>query len=614
MKRLGFITFLVVTALPMVALAVFCPDPLADGDQDNDGHPNLTDECCWVASLPSDTGNAMCAQADEELELANLDQNGNGFTADYEGDCCVKPGQDTCGRLEYDPECISGYIVPCDKLLFYDGITVNAVVHECGWSEFPCVCFTVGDHEGDGPTVAGNIYGYHGWPFDNCPNTTNGEQDNFDDDTWGDACDRCPENYETQTPCNVNDTSSCGPGAECAMWAYKWEMHQWAEPHCTYSPDFDGDGVGDICDNCPEDENPDQDDSEDPPDGWGDECDLCPWTWGNVFDGVIDSDGDGIDNSCDNCDDDMNWDQDDFDNDGLGDVCDNCPEQWNQNQANADGDASGDACDNCIEVHNDGQDDFDGDGKGDLCDECPEIDEDYTGHPNSDEDHLVDDCDNCPEVTNPEQLNGDDDGFGDECDECPGVATFTQTHSDADDKPDECDNCPLHANPEQFDDDEDGLGDACDNCKHDYNPQQGDYDDDGRGDECDNCVEVHNPEQHDLDQDEVGDECDNCESAANPDQADDDQDGLGDKCDNCKSAANPEQKDEDEDGVGDACDNCKTIHNSDQADSNGDGIGDLCSEAVDIYTGAYGSCMCGEVGRGTKTRAPSLLGLLLSSF
>jgi hypothetical protein len=40
-------------------------------------------------------------------------------------------------------------------------------------------------------------------------------------------------------------------------------------------------------------------------------------------------------------------------------------------------------------------------------------------------------------------------------------------------------------------------------------------------------------------------------------------------------------------------------------------VGDLCSEAVDVYTGAYGSCMCGAVAAGD---GPSLLGLLLSAL
>ena len=58
--------------------------------------------------------------------------------------------------------------------------------------------------------------------------------------------------------------------------------------------DADGDGVGDVCDNCPNAPNPDQADGE----------------------------GNGVGDACDNCLADLNSDQADADGDGLGDVCD----------------------------------------------------------------------------------------------------------------------------------------------------------------------------------------------------------------------------------------------------------------------------------------------------
>jgi hypothetical protein len=62
--------------------------------------------------------------------------------------------------------------------------------------------------------------------------------------------------------------------------------------------DVDGDGFGDVCDNCPGDANPDQADE---------------------------GDGDGVGDVCDNCVNDDNADQSDLDGDGTGDVCDPCP-------------------------------------------------------------------------------------------------------------------------------------------------------------------------------------------------------------------------------------------------------------------------------------------------
>ncbi len=71
--------------------------------------------------------------------------------------------------------------------------------------------------------------------------------------------------------------------------------------------DTDGDGKGDICDNCPAVSNVDQ----------------------------VDTDGDGAGNVCDNCPGISNPDQDDPDGDGRGGACDNCPNAANANQLDA---------------------------------------------------------------------------------------------------------------------------------------------------------------------------------------------------------------------------------------------------------------------------------------
>ncbi|WP_420582910.1 thrombospondin type 3 repeat-containing protein [Reichenbachiella sp.] len=72
-------------------------------------------------------------------------------------------------------------------------------------------------------------------------------------------------------------------------------------------PDEDGDGIEDSVDNCPGLSNPDQADAND--DGIGDVCEG-------------DTDEDGILDYLDNCPETPNEDQKDFDEDGIGDVCD----------------------------------------------------------------------------------------------------------------------------------------------------------------------------------------------------------------------------------------------------------------------------------------------------
>jgi len=155
--------------------------------------------------------------------------------------------------------------------------------------------------------------------------------------------------------------------------------------HCT---DSDGDGWGDhgdslnTCDldNCETAHNPDQADFDG--DGIGDVCDVC------ISDAQNDIDGDGVCGDLDNCPLIANPNQTDSDGDGAGDICDICPLD-NANDVDGDG-VCGDL-DNCPTVQNPSQDDADSDGIGDL-------------------------CDNCPTVYNPSQSDVDSSGVGDHCD------------------------------------------------------------------------------------------------------------------------------------------------------------------------------------------------------
>lgn len=167
--------------------------------------------------------------------------------------------------------------------------------------------------------------------FDTCPAVGNADQRDWDGDGLGDVCD---DDIDGDGHANADD-------------AFPYDQYEWR--------DVDGDGVGD---------DADQDDDNDSVADGGDNCHLVP-----------------------------NPDQSDLDLDFIGDACD----------ADRDGDAVENGLDNCGDVPND-QADLDADGAGDACD------------PDDDGDGVEDWADNCLTVANADQRDSDDDGQGDACD------------------------------------------------------------------------------------------------------------------------------------------------------------------------------------------------------
>jgi subtilisin-like proprotein convertase family protein len=292
--------------------------------------------------------------------------------------------------------------------------------------------------------------------------------------------------------------------------------------------DADDDCVIDSLDNCVYVANTDQDD-----------------TW----------DLDGVGNVCDNCPNTPNPDQADADEDGIGDACDNCLTYSSTDTpinipdgVDYDGGLPWGTITSTITVPNTftvfdanltlniGHP-FDSDleaflispastqvllfsgvgGQGDsfwgttFDDECPVGIEEWPSA--------------APPYTgcfNPQGLLSDVDGEGssgswslqvsDRFLDDTGVLTgweleLCREDSDADTIPDDLDNCDDVANPDQLDSDHDGIGDACDVCPSVADPNQNDRDSDGVGDACDNCIREWNPNQADRDEDGVGDAC-----------------------------------------------------------------------------------------------------------
>lgn len=80
--------------------------------------------------------------------------------------------------------------------------------------------------------------------------------------------------------------------------------------------------------------------------------------------------------------------------------------------------------------------------------------------------------------------DSDSDGYGDSKDNCPNLYNYWQQDSDSDGLGDDCDNDPYN-----LDTDGDGYGDVRDNCPNVANPDQADIDRDGIGDACDDDID-----------------------------------------------------------------------------------------------------------------------------
>ncbi len=238
---------------------------------------------------------------------------------------------------------------------------------------------------------------------DNCPFVANPNQENFDNDTMGDACDADDDND------SFSDTDENTAGSD--------PFNSASTPEVCDGVDNDlNDGVDEGFTNTDGDSQADCVDADDDNDGFSDTVEagagsdpLNSASTPEVCDGVDNDLNDGVDEGFTNTDGDSQADcvDNDDDNDGVSDTAEIAAGSDPLNAA-----STPEVCDGVDNDLNDGIDEgfpnTDGDGQAD----CVDDDDDGDG--------VLDANDNCPLTFNPNQADFDLDGIGDVCDPAQG--------------------------------------------------------------------------------------------------------------------------------------------------------------------------------------------------
>ncbi|MBI2342020.1 MAG: thrombospondin type 3 repeat-containing protein, partial [Deltaproteobacteria bacterium] len=246
-------------------------------DSDGDGTKDISDNCPRIANY----------------NQTDTDNDGNGDGCDF---------YDNINDIEYSSEYLRGGAADLDN----DGIANE------------------NDEDRDGDGIA-NEFEKKGSVLD-CADVWNKGQRNSDFDELPDACD------------SNDDNDAISDADESKSYLMRWWDYYKSDVIIKYpheNCDSDGDGIINKDDNCPGRTAPDLEKCNGP--------EASPYNNGNPCWNAsqANSDADSFGDVCDNCVDDDNEDQDDFDGDKVGDICDNCMWSVNPDQKNVCGFAPG---------------------------------------------------------------------------------------------------------------------------------------------------------------------------------------------------------------------------------------------------------------------------------